>query len=139
MELPEPVPLVNERKALVRYSKIVVAAACLIGVSMTSSGAVARREFPSKITGVDEATSGSAVTQITGRVTSRKAECLPNRTLRAVVEGANIFFGSTTSDSDGFFAINGSGPRDVDYRITLSRSRPAGFRCGGDRVVVNLG
>ena len=122
-----------------RTLKIAAAAALLVAVMAAPVDAAVRREFRSQIRSINEVKKDDAVLQINGRVASRKAECLSNRSLRAVVDGANIFFGTGTTDGNGFFSINGSGPRDVNYRITLARSRPAGFRCGGDTVVVELG
>ena len=122
-----------------RALRILAAAALLAGVVSASAEAADRRTVASNITRVDEVTSGNQVVQITGRVTSRSTRCIAGRELRAVVAGAGIFFGTGTTDSNGAFVINGSGARDVDYRITLKRSRQGAVLCGGDVHVEELG
>lgn len=124
-----------------RAIRMVAAVAMLLGgVSMSVDGnAATRKTIPSQIRNVDEVTSGNEVVQITGRVVSRRADCVSGRTLRAVIAGAAIFYGTGVSDSTGAFAINGTGPRDVDYKITLKRSRVGGSLCGGDVHIEELG
>ena len=122
-----------------RVLRILLAALLLLGVLSTPASAAKRRTFSSNLTRIDEDTDDDSVVAISGRVTSRKSQCIAGREIRVRLEGASIFYGSAISDSAGNFTVEGLGPRDQLYRISLLTKKVGGFRCGADTVVEELG
>lgn len=121
-----------------RVLKIAGATLVLLGL-MSAPVTAARRTFTSTLRDIDEQTDDEQVVAVTGRVASRKSQCVAGREIRVRLEGADIFFGSGTTDGRGNFVVNGLGPRDQLYRISLLKQRVGGFRCGPDTVVEELG
>jgi hypothetical protein len=124
---------------MMRVLRVVVATAVLLGLMSAPVTAAKRRTFTSTLTDIDDHTDDDSVVAISGRVASQKAACVPGREIRVRLEGANIVYGSAISDSAGNFVVDGLGPRDQVYRISLLTERVGGFRCGPDTVVEELG
>ena len=124
---------------MMRVLRIVVATLVLLGLMSAPVTAAKRRTFTSTLQKIRDHTDGDSVVAISGRVASHKAACISGREIRVRLEGANIVYGSTTSDGAGNFVVEGLGPRDQLYRISLLTSRVGGFRCGPDTVVDELG
>jgi hypothetical protein len=118
---------------------VVLAAAVVFGLMSAPVNAAKRRTFTSTLRNIRDHTDGDSVVAISGRVSSQKAQCIAGREIRVRLEGANIAYGSATSDGAGNFVVEGLGPRDQVYRISLLTERVGGFRCGPDTVVDELG
>jgi hypothetical protein len=121
-----------------RVLRIVVASLVLLGL-MSAPVTAARRTFTSELRKIRDHTDGDSVVAISGRVTSQRAQCIGGRDIRVRLEGVNIFYGAAVSDANGDFVVEGLGPRDQVYRISLLTERVGGFRCGSDVVVDELG
>ncbi len=121
-----------------RVLRILVATAVLLGL-MSAPVTAKRRTFTSTLKKIDDQTDGDFVVAISGRVASEKAQCIAGREIRVRLEGADIFYGSAISDSSGNFVVEGVGPRDQVYRVSLLTERVGGFRCGPDTFIDELG
>jgi hypothetical protein len=118
-----------------RLLRIVVAVAVLVGGLVMTSPVDARRKFPSQIRNVRAHEEGDVIFAISGRVASRAARCLGGRLIRIVETATGVGYGSTLTDSAGNWVVEGLGPEDVIYKISLR----ATARCDGDTVAVELG
>ena len=121
-----------------RLLRIALATLVLLGL-MSAPVAARRRTFASNLTRISEQTDGEFVVAISGRVTSRQPKCVSGREIRVRLEGADIFYGAATTDANGNFTVEGTGPRDQLYRISLLKAKIGGSTCGPDTVVDELG
>ena len=118
-----------------RFLRILVAIAVLVGGLAVTTSTDARRRANSRIRAVEEHEFQNAITAISARVVSSAPRCLGGRAIEIVQTATNVTYGRTTTDSAGNWVVEGLGPEDVVYRITLFASA----RCGGDTVAVELG